>query len=429
MYDDDGNLLSDGKWNYAWDGENRLIAIQSLSSIPDAAKHRMEYSYDCQGRRIYAKQMVWTNSVYRLADEERYWYDGWNLIGRANLTGLVQTYCWGLDLSGSMQGAGGVGGLLWLTSQSMINSQPATYFYGYDGNGNVKALFGATDGTTVATYEYGPFGELLRGDGAMATLNPIRFSTKFQDDETKLLYYGYRYYNPNTGRWSGRDPIEERGGSNLYGFVHGEPTGYTDPVGFQSWIGPGYGVPGLPSGVVNGPIGPSNQVGNPVDMFLFYFFNRGHAAVLSPQLMDSVVNSEELKDFQSNLKTSAELLMCKTPCGQKGRYVISPLDDDEYYPFSAFFTGKWQLSALGEVIWESKIDGLGGCVYFARGSIKGFVSKAYMFERILGANPRNWVTTYVAPFPSIAYPFGGGPYSIIGDFNIDFDFAHDCACK
>ena len=106
-YDDDGNLLSDGKWNYTWDGENRLIAIQSLSSIPDAAKHRMEYSYDCQGRRIYARQMTWTGSLFRLADEERYWYDGWNLIARADLKGLVQTYCWGLDLSGSTEGAGG----------------------------------------------------------------------------------------------------------------------------------------------------------------------------------------------------------------------------------------------------------------------------------------------------------------------------------
>jgi RHS repeat-associated protein len=34
-----------------------------------------------------------------------------------------------------------------------------------------------------------------------------------------LHYYGYRYYDPVTGRWPSRDPIEERGGLNLYGFV------------------------------------------------------------------------------------------------------------------------------------------------------------------------------------------------------------------
>jgi RHS repeat-associated protein len=41
----------------------------------------------------------------------------------------------------------------------------------------------------------------------MARANPFRFSTKYQDDETDLLYYGFRYYNPNTGRWISRDPL------------------------------------------------------------------------------------------------------------------------------------------------------------------------------------------------------------------------------
>jgi RHS repeat-associated protein len=43
----------------------------------------------------------------------------------------------------------------------------------------------------------------------MAKLNPFRFSTKYDDDETDLLYYGHRYYNPSTGRWPSRDSIEE----------------------------------------------------------------------------------------------------------------------------------------------------------------------------------------------------------------------------
>jgi len=34
-----------------------------------------------------------------------------------------------------------------------------------------------------------------------------------------VSYYGYRYYTPQTGRWINRDPIEEKGGLNLYGFV------------------------------------------------------------------------------------------------------------------------------------------------------------------------------------------------------------------
>jgi hypothetical protein len=45
----------------------------------------------------------------------------------------------------------------------------------------------------------GPFGEVLRATGVMAKANPFRFSTKYQDDETDLLYYGYRYYSARKG--------------------------------------------------------------------------------------------------------------------------------------------------------------------------------------------------------------------------------------
>ena len=65
--------------------------------------------------------------------------------------------------------------------------------------------------SNLANYDYGPFGEVVRTTGPMAKTNPIRFSTKYQDDESDLLYYGYRYYKPSTGTWVSRDPLGERG--------------------------------------------------------------------------------------------------------------------------------------------------------------------------------------------------------------------------
>jgi RHS repeat-associated protein len=47
--------------------------------------------------------------------------------------------------------------------------------------------------------------------------------------------YGYRYYDPVTGRWPSRDPIEELGGINLYGFVGNDATNQWDQLGL---IGP-----------------------------------------------------------------------------------------------------------------------------------------------------------------------------------------------
>ncbi len=77
----------------------------------------------------------------------------------------------------------------------------------------------------------GPFGEVIRATGPMAKANPFRFSTKYQDDETDLIYYGYRYYSASASRWINRDPASEKAGLNLYAFIRNTPTGARDPLG------------------------------------------------------------------------------------------------------------------------------------------------------------------------------------------------------
>jgi RHS repeat-associated protein len=79
--------------------------------------------------------------------------------------------------------------------------------------------------------QYGPCGEPIATSGAYADKNPVRFSTKYTDDETGLVYYGRRYYDPRNGRFLGRDPIEEAGGLNLYGFVGNSPVNRWDILG------------------------------------------------------------------------------------------------------------------------------------------------------------------------------------------------------
>ena len=88
----------------------------------------------------------------------------------------------------------------------------------------------------------GPFGEPLTTPAGLAAEMPFRFSTKYQDAETGLLYYGYRYYDPITGRWLSRDPIGENGGLNLYEFVANKPTIAVDRLGLLIlYCGPCYG--------------------------------------------------------------------------------------------------------------------------------------------------------------------------------------------
>ncbi len=162
---------------------------------------------------------------------------------------LKQSYVWGLDVSGTYQGAGGAGGLLSETEwRQEMQTDPntsivtevttaSTFMPAYDGNGNVMALVD-TVGDISATYEYDPFGRPIRATGSMAQTNPFRFSTKFTDDETGLVYYGYRYYDAAQGRWLGRDPIGERGGPNLFGMCWNNLMLFIDDTGLQATIAP-----------------------------------------------------------------------------------------------------------------------------------------------------------------------------------------------
>lgn len=240
-YDADGNQTSDGRFAYAWDAEGRLVSATSLTNAPAASRVKLEFAYDCLGRRI--QKIVSTNNgtVYKPQSTNRFAYDGWNLVAVLNQTnGVMTTFRWGTDLSGTLQGAGGVGGAVSMTIKAGTNA--GTYFYVYDGVGNVVALVNAATAVVSALYEYDPFGGVLRATGPVAKINPFRFSTKYQDDETGLDYYGYRYYDPDTGRWLSRDPVGETGGPNLYGFVNNGPVTFVDPLGMNLYAIDGTGL-------------------------------------------------------------------------------------------------------------------------------------------------------------------------------------------
>ncbi len=64
--------------------------------------------------------------------------------------------------------------------------------------------------------------------------------TKYQDEETGWLYYGYRYYDASTGRWLSRDPLEEHGGVNLYGSFLNAALNFIDVLGMFELGLPGY---------------------------------------------------------------------------------------------------------------------------------------------------------------------------------------------
>jgi len=213
-YDFDGNATAyplpvapSTNSDLTWDAENRLIS----STVGTTTKTTL---YDAQSRRIADK----TGSSTAL-----YIYDGFNCIAEYTGTTLSKTRLWGPDLSGSLQGAGGVGGLL-------AEKQGGNFYYPtYDGNGNVSEYV-TSAGVVTTHFEYDPFGNTVVNTDSSNQF-AYRFSTKPLDFATGLYYYGYRFYDAERGRWLNRDPIEENGGVNLYGFVNNDSINKIDLLG------------------------------------------------------------------------------------------------------------------------------------------------------------------------------------------------------
>ena len=145
--------------------------------------------------------------------------DDGNLATRTWARGVTTSYtydAWGsLASTTSSDGTPSVTRpLYWQPRTSQGNF---SLFYTHDGNKNVsEAVFYQRARGVAAHYEYAPFGEVTaqtRGNAwgtlDLATDNPWRFSCEYADDATATVYDNYRHYEPVTGRWMRRDPVNE----------------------------------------------------------------------------------------------------------------------------------------------------------------------------------------------------------------------------
>ena len=228
-WDVDGNLTSDGLWTNSWDANNRMVLAESRSDVPDVFKKRLSFQYDSMGRRIAKRvESGYSGDTYNTTNSTTYIWDGWDIVAqiRSQPSGVTTNfYTWALDLSGSLQGAGGVGGLA-VVSLDGTNCIPFC-----NGNGDVMGLVDSSDGRIVAEYEYSPAGVLLKCSGPLAKANPFRFSTKPTDDENGVVVYQQRDYRPDVARFTSKDPLEEDAGPNLYILLGNQPISQVDDLG------------------------------------------------------------------------------------------------------------------------------------------------------------------------------------------------------
>lgn len=209
-YDFNGNLTEKNTGEkYTYDALDRLIGYtQGNMSI--------SYEYDEQNRRL-SKKLQKRNKEIKI----HYIYQGQNEVGACSPDGKI----FELRLLGVGRGAE-------IGAAVAIELKGKAYAPIHDHQGNVTCLVDKK-GNLFESYRYSSFGEELFDAGS----NPWRFSSKRTDDETGLVLFGRRYYEPTTARWLTPDPIGFEGGPNLYAYVSNSPLTHFDTYGLYQTPG------------------------------------------------------------------------------------------------------------------------------------------------------------------------------------------------
>jgi RHS repeat-associated protein len=234
-YDSNGNMISRAisgtNIDYTYDDENRLIGVTNTFTGGMTSTYLV---YDGLGRiRGRCESFQYGDFDITMICSS-YVYDGFRVIQERDLfNNPTVSYTRGNDLSGSLEGAGGIGGLLARSTPAGFSGPAGHNYYFADGNGNITYMLDNGQ-SMVAKYRYDAFGNTVSKSGALADANVYRFSSKEFHVNSGLYYFGYRFYDPSLQRWINRDPTGEAGGLNLYEFVSNDPVSKIDPFGLST---------------------------------------------------------------------------------------------------------------------------------------------------------------------------------------------------
>jgi len=220
LYDENGNLVEDKRYVYAYNEENRLVRVTRKADSRVVA----QYKYDALGRRV-----IKITDPSGIAITTYCFCDNWRVIEEEDDTAVTQaTYVYGnyIDEVLTMDRGG------------------QTYYYHHNTLWSVATVTDAA-ANVMERYAYDAYGSVTITDGSGTPLplnawgtphsaigNPYSFTGRRLDEETGIYHYRARYYDPVKGRFVNRDPISH-GEVNLYLYVNGRPVLFTDPMGLK----------------------------------------------------------------------------------------------------------------------------------------------------------------------------------------------------
>jgi RHS repeat-associated protein len=223
-FDANGNTVTSatGTISDYYDAENRLIKRTAPNGVT------IRIAYDHEGNR--ASKQVQTGSTY---------LNTYYLVDDKNPTGYAQVLLETQDTGATPNANNATFYLAYAYGQNLIsirNNTPTTYYYGYDGQGSVRALFTST-GTIAKTYDYDAWGNLL-SPSTQPIDNHYLYTAQQWDTDLRLIYLRARYYAPQYGRFWTMDSYEGHPESTLslhkFSYCAADPINHVDPTGFYT---------------------------------------------------------------------------------------------------------------------------------------------------------------------------------------------------
>ena|GEM_PF-1074743 len=190
IFDNNGNLISDGVRNFKYDAFNRIIEVKIGTVI------LAEYQYDAFNRRVMKKVDADLNSSFETTI--KFLYDGFRCIEELNASdALIKEYVYGS---------------LYIDEVILQRTGSTDYYFTHDYRYSVTSLTNSA-GSIVESYDYKVYGErTITGSG----LTGIGYTGQRHDSETGLMYFKNRYFSTSTGSFVTRDPLGYIDGLSMY---------------------------------------------------------------------------------------------------------------------------------------------------------------------------------------------------------------------
>lgn len=228
-YDANGNLSNkytdQGHYAYGYDALNRLTSVMKEQEF------LIEYRYDAFNRRVAEYSHTWdaANHAWLLENNYEYIYDGENEIGKMDRRGQIIE----LRVLGMGRGAE-IGAAVALEFNQRLFAPV------HDWQGSVRCLIDAELGTVAEFYRYSCDGKEEIFDSQKKLIdksktgNPWRYYSKRVDESSQLVFFGQRYYDPDSGRWTTPDPLFFYDTPNTYAFMKNDAVNRLDMYGLFS---------------------------------------------------------------------------------------------------------------------------------------------------------------------------------------------------